>query len=205
MINNLYTIGICGFAGAGKTTLLEILSELLSDLIMIDLDPLVFNARLRRKDEILDKAGYWCFNDDGTLTEDADTLIKLENAPKGTLTKINQIVSNDVLQYIHNLITSGDGTKAKKLAIGFTMIPVFGFWKDVDYKILLNTNFDVRREKLKQRGVRVYGAQLHIVDNLNEECYKDVCFNRTICNIYNTDKFRDEAKQVIAEIRKVSE
>lgn len=198
MLQNIYTVGVCGFAGTGKTTFLNLLQNLSPNIIIFDLDHLVFKSRIKRKDEIITKIGHWYFNDDGFLTE--KTLIELAKAPIGTLTEIHKIISEDVLYGIYKMISTSNLTEINHLALGYTMIPAFNFWNNIDYKVLITTDFDKRKEKLKQRATLSYGEQLQVVDNANNECYNDAKFNRIISHTYNHDYLKSEAEKLLREI-----
>ena len=198
MIANLDVIGICGFPGTGKTTFTKLLLELSPDLLIADLDSFVFNARIKRKGEIVDKVGDSYFNDEGALTE--ETLIKLSNAASGTLTIVHQMISSDVLQDIKELVRIKRGPESRCLILSYTMIPAFNFWVNVDYKVLINTDYYARKKHLQQRGIYTYGEQLPIIDHVINECYQGIEFDMVISNSYNLADFNVMASDLLLKI-----
>lgn len=141
-------IGIVGKSGAGKSSLVRKMMFFDNSIIHIDIDKIGHDI-LKDKEVV---------NNIVKIVEDNSVVVN------GVLDrkKVGNIVFNNLKKYeeyykytedIENSIIDGiiSDNKDKKIVLDWIILDKTKYWKCLDYKVLIETNYDIRKERVVKR------------------------------------------------------
>jgi len=150
-MNNMKIICIAGHCGSGKTTSIKIMFQYLPNSIVIRGDKYLSAALLKHGNtfEEIYKIPFdteqplkcWLNTHDNASLENADTYFRFFHTFVPTLEKLIEIA---ILE---------NKKKYSYILVEYVTLPMFKIWNDADYRIMINSNKELRALKLHERAI----------------------------------------------------
>lgn len=162
-------IGIVGKSGSGKSSLVRRMMSFDSSIVHIDIDKIGHDIL---KDEVVVKNVVKIVGDNSVVVD-------------GVLDrkKVGNIIFNDLKKYedyykytedIENEIIDGiiDKNKDKKIVLDWIILDQTKYWKYLDWKILIETNYDIRKNRVIKRD-NVSGSYFDLREGMKDSYNKE--------------------------------
>lgn len=141
-------IGIVGKSGAGKSSLVNRMKHFDNEIVHIDIDKIGHDIL---KDEEIVKNIVKIVEDDSVIVNGVLDRKKVGNIVFNDLEKYNKYYkyTEDIENAIIDRII--EDNKDKKVVLDWIILDQTKYWDMLDYKILIDTDYDVRKKRVIKR------------------------------------------------------